>query len=267
MIFLVILVVLIIPYLWILPIYHTGNYFKKRGMLLAPNSFRWSLRHFWIICSLYIFVNVLSELVFNYDSFFDQAASEEEISFKHAKETLFIFIGYLLTTLLVTRLSDLPMVWGSSWNKQQSILKGIGAVFLLRVFLGIYLLIYKHFETPEAPELFILSINKSIQAINQYYHPLLGFLFVAIIGPIYEEFLFRGVILSASEKHMRFLFANILQAFFFGLVHVDLKLFPFFFVFGFIAGYYRNRSQSLAPGIAMHIVNNTISFFAILRLG
>ena len=178
-------------------------------------------------------------------------------------------MGYLITTLLVTKRSDLSAIWGSTWTKGKSILRGVGASLLLRMCLGIYLVIFKLFEKPGAdiPNLLFLSINESIISINQYYHPLLGLLFVAFLVPVYEEILFRGVILSATEKHMRFVAANIFQALLFGLVHLDLKLFPFFFVFGFMAGYYRNKSRSLAPGIAMHVTNNFISFLAMLRLG
>ena len=72
------------------------------------------------------------------------------------------------------------------------------------------------------------------------------------------------VFLSSVEKHVNYLVANILQSFVFALVHQNLKLFIFYFVFGFIAGYYSHRTKSLLTGVTLHITNNLIAFIAII---
>jgi membrane protease YdiL (CAAX protease family) len=84
-----------------------------------------------------------------------------------------------------------------------------------------------------------------------------------LLVPFYEEILFRGIFLSACERNMRFMYANILQSIVFALVHQNLKLFVFYFAFGMIAGYYRQKSQGLIIGTSMHMMNNLLAFAAI----
>ncbi len=134
----------------------------------------------------------------------------------------------------------------------------------LKTGVGIYLTLLKVAGFGFEESLTFLSITDSIRALNQYYHPALGFLFVVCLVPFYEEVMFRGIFLSSCEKHIRFFIANSLQAFTFALIHQELKLIPFYFAFGYLAGYYRRKSQSLAPGISMHVTNNFLAFLALL---
>src|SRR5690606_27733409 len=132
---------------------------------------------------------------------------------------------------------------------------GIGMALLLKFGLGLYAAILRltGISLYEDTTLGMLSITDDIIAVNQFYHPMVGFLMVVILVPIYEEILFRGVFLSACEKHMKFWIANSLQALAFALVHQELKLIPFYFAFAFICGHYRNKTQSLATGISLHV--------------
>jgi uncharacterized protein len=134
---------------------------------------------------------------------------------------------------------------------------------LLRLGLGIYAGIMKlagvNIGRPSSA-----SIIESIVSINEYYHPLLGFLLVVMIVPVYEEIIFRGIFLSSMEKNIRFFWANSIQAFLFALVHMDLKLFPFYLAVGYVAGYQKRKTEALATGMSMHMTNNLIAFIGIL---
>jgi uncharacterized protein len=265
---LILAVVLIfcIPYLWILPIQFIGNYYKSKGSVFSQNESRWSLRHFWIICALVLIVDVVAGLIFEHDVFLsisdgEKGVTQDSINLNLAHSTLFTISGYLLMTLLVLKWRDLKEIWGTYENKSKLIFKGIGTILLLRFVLGLYLKLIGFMSDDIETE---SSVVENIRAINQFYSPLLGFLLVVIIVPFYEEFIFRGIILSACEKYMKFIFANSLQAALFAAVHLDLKLFPFFFLLAYIAGYQRHKTSALAPGISMHITNNLIAFFVIL---
>jgi uncharacterized protein len=261
----------IIPYLWILPIHYVSTYFKKNETIQDATSFRWGLSHLWIAFSLWLFVDYAVLACFNYPSIialFNDSVVEDvipPISYLTAKMTLFFFIGMSLSTLGFLKAADVRGLWLKIKNQSQRIWVGVGICLLLRFSLGIYLVVLKKLGWLEAGDsLSVLSINDDILSINQFYHPLVGFLFVVIIVPIYEEILFRGVFLSACQKHINFLVANLLQAFVFALAHQNLKLFIFYFAFGFIAGRYRHRTQSLATGLSLHISNNLIAFLAII---
>ncbi|NJM25136.1 MAG: CPBP family intramembrane metalloprotease [Bacteroidia bacterium] len=89
---------------------------------------------------------------------------------------------------------------------------------------------------------------------------------VAVVVPFYEEVIFRGIVLSALERQLPFMFANILQSGTFAILHEDWKMLPFFFTFGMVAGYFRKRTNNLSIGIVMHMVNNAIAFIATTAL-
>lgn len=261
--------VFIVPYTWILPIHYLGTYFKNKGMILSPSDFRWGLRNFWIASSLFLLVDLTASLVFTYDELF--TGNEENATVLITKNladfTIFSLTGFLLVTLFLVRKADVKLLLGSIWSERKSVLTGIGMAFLLKFCAGLYLRLLGAFEVNDDNPLFFLSIKENIISINQYYHPALGFLFVVLLVPVYEEIFFRGVFLSATEKYMKFSLANILQATVFALVHQDWKMFPFYLAFGLVAGYYRQKSQSLAPGISMHMTTNLVAFLAMLRTG
>jgi hypothetical protein len=83
--------------------------------------------------------------------------------------------------------------------------------------------------------------------------------------PVYEEVIFRGIVLNASRKHILFVGANVLQALLFALIHNNLSWFLFYFSFGITAGYLRRKSGGLGTGIVFHMTNNAIALLALLR--
>lgn len=259
------LAILLGPYIWVLPVHYTGIFFKNKGMILQGSNFRWGLRHFWFASSLYLLATALGVLVFEYDSFVSENTFDlNEVNKGLADSTLFFFSIMLFGSFLMVKKADLPNFWGNLWEKRQSILTGIGLAILLKFSWSFLSMVFIYFGWEVKPMCF-LSIIDSIKSINTFYHPLLGFLFVVILVPVYEEILFRGVILSACEKHMKFFLANAFQSIIFAVIHQEWRLIPFFFAFGYLAGYYRRKSQSLAPAIAFHMTNNLLAFLVIVN--
>ncbi|MDB5284775.1 MAG: family intrarane metalloprotease [Bacteroidota bacterium] len=264
--FLLIIWVMVMPYLWVLPIHYVGSYLKSRGMVLVASEFRWGLKHFWIASSLLLLVNVLGLLLFNNGMLYPNVMEDSDtVSKPLADFSLFCFIGFMLSVFSLVRKPDLKLIWGHLWTKRRSVLTGLAALIIVQSALKLYL--YALNATHHGIDvLSISSIVDDILSINKFYHPLVGFLFVVILVPFYEEILFRGVFLSALEKNMKFFFANCLQSFIFALLHQQLKLFPFFFVFGMVTGYLRRNSQSLAPGISFHMINNFLAFMSTMYM-
>ena len=89
---------------------------------------------------------------------------------------------------------------------------------------------------------------------------ILGFLSIGILGPVIEEFIFRGLLLEEShegqrKKWMRFLLDD-LVCLFFAALHIPVSFFaPLLLAAAFI--YIRRRTKSLVPSIFMHIAWNT----------
>lgn len=83
-------------------------------------------------------------------------------------------------------------------------------------------------------------------------------IFVCIIAPITEEFLFRGVILRSLSKYGT-VFAGVTSAVLFGLLHGNFQQTPMAFLVGLVLAYAAIRTGSLRLPILIHFVVNTSS--------
>lgn len=87
---------------------------------------------------------------------------------------------------------------------------------------------------------------------------LLLILSTCIAAPIFEELLFRGLILTALKRFGN-MFAIIITSLLFALVHGNLpQSIPVFFM-SLVLCYVALRSKSLLPTIAIHFINNSVA--------
>lgn len=87
---------------------------------------------------------------------------------------------------------------------------------------------------------------------------------VAVIPPVVEELIFRGLLLERWATAWRLGTAIIVQAVFFGILHVD----PIGAgVFGLVLALVYLRSRSLWPPIVMHALNNGFVLVVVLTAG
>ncbi|MFI5184638.1 MAG: CPBP family intramembrane glutamic endopeptidase [Vicinamibacteria bacterium] len=90
---------------------------------------------------------------------------------------------------------------------------------------------------------------------------------IALAPAIFEELLFRGVVLPSLLRSMSAAGAVFGSAFLFGMIHLDLSTpggafyrVPFAFAVGLGLGLLRVRTGSLYPSIVAHAFLNTITF-------
>jgi len=84
-----------------------------------------------------------------------------------------------------------------------------------------------------------------------------GIIYVVLIGPIFEELIFRGAVLGALRRYgdnFAILFSSLL----FGFYHAIILQIPFGFVMGLLLGYAATR-WSMRTTIALHIIVNGLS--------
>ena len=84
--------------------------------------------------------------------------------------------------------------------------------------------------------------------------------YVCLIGPIFEEVLFRGAILRTLNRYNRY-FAIIASALIFGLFHLYLEQGAHAFVLGLVLAYASLKTDSLMVPILLHIFHNTLTTF------
>lgn len=90
-------------------------------------------------------------------------------------------------------------------------------------------------------------------------------LVTVLLAPIIEEIFFRGFLLPAFSKRSFFLGA-LISSLFFGLLHFQLNVAIYTFVFGLFLSYMYYRLGSIVPGMLLHMLNNLVAFGLILLI-
>ncbi len=94
-----------------------------------------------------------------------------------------------------------------------------------------------------------LRLQNSIQSI-------IYVLSVAIITPVKEEILFRGILYRFLEKRYNFLVSIIISSFIFGILHGGLLITAT--IMGMVFAMLYKKTQSIIPSIILHIVWNLL---------
>ncbi|MEX0589089.1 MAG: lysostaphin resistance A-like protein [Cyanobium sp.] len=96
---------------------------------------------------------------------------------------------------------------------------------------------------------------------------LLCFAFTALVlAPLFEETLFRGVLLPVLAQRWGGLAAVLISALVFGIAHLSLGELPPLFVLGLGLGWLRLQSGRLGASVLMHSMWNTFTFANLLLL-
>ena len=92
----------------------------------------------------------------------------------------------------------------------------------------------------------------------------LGLLSVAVLVPLAEEVVFRGIVLPALRARFRAAAGITLAGTVFALVHLVPPALPYLLVVGISLCVMAEWYRSIVPGIVLHGVNNALVFGAIL---
>lgn len=265
-----IVVLFFVPYLWILPVFGIGTYLSRKGKnVKTALPFNWNLKHFWIFSFFYLFIAFVLIILFEYQEtinyYFDiityYGLDEVGDPVERAEITLSFMLLMVIATFSLFNKERIKYLYQSHIKVPRLIVMGLGFVVFNLLFLYVYKSIFGGVE--EINAYYALNIRESIIALIDKYGIIATFLLVAVLVPVYEEVIFRGIILSSTEKHIGFISANILQAVFFALIHDSLFLFPFYFLFGIICGYLARKSGGLLGGIIFHSINNSLAILSI----
>lgn len=225
-----------------------------------------------MISFFYLLAQLIIVFIYEYQDtlnyYFDLGASyvEETIDTKIVANEMIAFVVFMaISTLTVLNRNKIQDVFRTSLTIRQMI--GLSVLFVIfnRIFIK-FLGLFVDLENPMIGSNVILSAQEEIMAVMSHNGFLVTAILVAVVVPVYEEIIFRGVILGAVEKHVGFVGANIIQAILFALVHDNLQLFPFFFVFAIITGYWVRKSGGLLTGIFFHGVHNFTILLALYYL-
>jgi uncharacterized protein len=265
------ILLIIIPSVWILPIYFIGNYWNFLHKEKS-SKIHWGLKWFWLISFGYLLSSLIVG-IFNPNyfyshfsfSYYDSELNQAELG----SAALISIVSFGAMGLIALSRKNLRVLLSENWSIRKSVLIGLGIALAFKVISKIYIQIGTLNLGLSLDELttiqnIIFSSRQEIEALFGNYGKVIGFILVCLLVPIYEEVVFRGVILDSCQKHINFRVGNIIQATLFGIVHFNLFLFPVFFAFGIISGLMRKKSQGLLPGIVFHSVNNSLAIVYLL---
>jgi len=87
---------------------------------------------------------------------------------------------------------------------------------------------------------------------------------LVVMAPLFEETIFRGVILESARARYGTVAAWFVSAFVFGLAHLHPALAVNAFVLGLVLGYIYIRTESLWSTVILHAVNNALAYLMLL---
>jgi membrane protease YdiL (CAAX protease family) len=101
------------------------------------------------------------------------------------------------------------------------------------------------------------TLNALIKAIPEtLQNKVLLFITIAVIAPVLEEVLFRGLLQNSLANRMPTWAAILIASAIFGAAHLDLTAFAPLMAMGMAFGFLYHKTGSLRVNIAMHVVNN-----------
>ncbi len=146
-----------------------------------------------------------------------------------------------------------PLFINFRFLRVQSIFEVLGAIIFIYCFMSFYIKLVSLIGIEN------LSLLTYFRELNW---PLWSvFIIMCLFPGIFEEFAFRGYIMNRLEKVGTSKEALIIQAAMFSVLHLLPHVFISHFIIGLILGFIRIRSQSIYPGIFIHVVWNSIIIF------
>lgn len=125
----------------------------------------------------------------------------------------------------------------------------IGVLFFF--FMWGSLLIFMFFIEPD------LEVPTSVYSVHIY-----TFISIVCVTPLFEEWLFRGIILNSFLQRYSFFKAIFLSAILFALLHGGLQILTAAFL-GILTGYIYYVTKSIWLGIVLHGINNFCAFIGL----
>jgi len=89
--------------------------------------------------------------------------------------------------------------------------------------------------------------------------PILSILSAAVVAPIYEEIIFRGILLKGMSKKINPTIALVVSALFFAIVHLNVQQGINAFLLGLVIGFIYLTTDSIYLCIFAHFINNLLA--------
>ena len=179
------------------------------------------------------------------------------------------YLSRLMLHFLVVLLIFIVMVWSGKWQQINS--RKFKGSYLFYSFLALLAFLVWNFVTffIFPPTRNAISYQLDLPTFTGATAFLMYFFYPVIAGPIFEEMIYRGLVMSALEKGKKWGLDVLGSAILFGILHISSHgwVLTDFFVYmggGLIMAVFFRVTKSIYWPIGLHIVNNAIAQILLL---
>ena len=211
-----------------------------------------------IISRYYLFVAMLLIMV---DQFFIRLVLHSDLD--AGLSDFAFYLSRLMLHFLVVLLALVAMIWSGKWQQINSRkFKGSYLFYSFLAFLALFIWNFVTFflfpptQNGLAYQLAVPTFTGATAFLMYFFYPV-------IAGPIFEEMIYRGLVMTALEKGKKWGLDVLGSAALFGILHISNHgwVLTDFFVYmggGLIMGVFFSVTKSIYWPIGLHIVNNAI---------
>lgn len=186
--------------------------------------------------------------IFMYSMYFDYSIITAFVTMLVSFVTGLIMV-YFLSSTFKRKIKDLKFSF-----KPKETIDTIAMMYFLNYAIGIIGALLSKFGFPDTSPDFSLS--------GGFLYNLFTFISVVILAPIFEELIFRGMILQVLSKYNK-VFAILVTSLLFGLLHLNMtQAVPAFFM-SLILCYMCLKTDSLLVTILAHAGNNLLALMSV----
>ena len=256
--FAIVLVLALMPALVLVPVHYRGLVRRARGHRSTPLFSRIGLWQAWFGCAVLFCVPLLTMMLIATDDLAFLFEGEIDV---HSGQIFPAMLWGTLAALLVllptlAKFGPRHLLWGSApmiglWR--------IPVALLLVWAVGYGLALAQQGQPIET---FQTRVITALIADGTSSHGLpVALMLLALLVPVLEELVFRGLLLGGLTQHIRFGWANLIQGLAFALMHDDPPRFVYYLAVGLAAGWLVRWSGALLPAILLHAMNNAVAFW------
>ena len=212
-----------------------------------------------IISRYYLFVTILLVIAYQYFSGLvlhsDLAAGLSDFGY---------YFSDMMLNFLVVLLALVAMIWSGKWQQINS--RKFKVSYLFYFFLALLAFFVWNFVTffifPSTQN--EISYQLDLPTFTGTTAFLMYFFYPVIAGPIFEEMIYRGLVMTALEKGKKWGLDVLGSAILFGILHISNHgwVLADFFVYmggGLIFAVFFKVTKSIYWSIGLHIVDNAIA--------
>ncbi|MEG1934655.1 MAG: type II CAAX endopeptidase family protein, partial [Rikenellaceae bacterium] len=212
-----------------------------------------NIKDLLVITGMFLFMNIFAAVIVTFSLKFFNVSVAEPIGFNILVIYFIAFSLLIMFLLLYRKVRSLK----DEGVKLESPFKG-GKFSPSILLFGILLTLSSQIVANPFVELFPDSSDtmlKTLQKLGSY-----AILLTVFIAPVFEELVFRGVVLNDVRRSFGSFTAVVVSALLFSVVHLNMAQMLPAFLAGIVFGYVYIASGSIWAVIFLHLLNNALSY-------